>query len=128
MVKGIGIYPALPDNYNEIQNPRKRKGIIYFDRLMGLLGFGNYDDLKDAHYKWVESAIQTDISDKESKWTQSIAVGSKTFIERMKGALGYRARGRKIIRADDTFELREVITPFGNADNLGSENTYLWNQ
>jgi hypothetical protein len=45
----------------------------------------------------------------------------------MKGALGYRARGRKIIRADDTFELREVITPFGNADNLGSENTYLWN-
>ena len=115
-------------NYNEIQNPRKRKGIIDFDRLMGLLGFGNYDDLKDVHYKWVESAIQTDIRDKESKWTQSIAVGSKTFIEKMKGALGYRARGRKIICADDTFELREVITPFGNADNLGSENTYLWNQ
>jgi putative transposase len=115
-------------NYNEIQNPRKRKGIIDFDRLMGMLGFGNYDDLKDVHYKWVESAIQTDIRDKESKWTQSIAVGSKTFIEKMKGALGYRARGRKIICADDTFELREVITPFGNADNLGSENTYLWNQ
>ena len=95
---------------------------------MDLLGFGNYDDLKDAHYKWVESAIQTDISDKESKWTQSIAVGSKTFIEKMKGALGYRARGRKIICADDTFELREVIAPFGSADNLDSGNTYLWNQ
>ena len=115
-------------NYNEIQNPRKRKGIIDFDRLMGLLGFENYDDLKDAHYKWVESAIQTDNRDKENKWTQSIAVGSKAFIEKMKGALGYRARGRKIICADDTFELREVITPFGNADNLDSENTFLWNQ
>ena len=78
-----------------------------------------------THYTWVESAIQTDICDKESKWTQSIAVGSKTFIEKMKGALGYRARGRKIIGADDTFELREVITPLGNADNLDSENAYL---
>ncbi len=107
-------------NYNEIQNPRKRKGIIDCDRLMGLLGFENYDDLKDAHYKWVESAIQTDNRDKEIKWTQSIAVGSKTFIEKMKGALGYKARGRKIICADDTFELREVIAPFGNADKLDS--------
>jgi hypothetical protein len=76
----------------------------------------------------VESAIQTDNSDKETKWTQSIAVGSKTFIEKMKGALGYRVRGRKIICADDTFELREVITPFGNADNLESGNIFLWNQ
>ncbi len=44
-----------------------------------------------------ESAMQTDNSDKENKWTQSIAVGSKTFIEKMKEALGFRATGRKII-------------------------------
>ena len=75
-------------SYNEIQNPRKRKGIIDFDRLMDLLGFDNYDDLKDAHYRWVDSEMQT----------------------------------------DDLFELRESITPFGNADNLDSGNTFLWNQ
>jgi len=46
----------------------------------------------------------------------------------MKGALGYRVRGRKIICADDTFELREVITPYGKANNLESGNTLLWNQ
>ena len=40
-------------NYNEIQNPRKRKGIIDFDRLMDLLGFENYEDLKGSLYKWV---------------------------------------------------------------------------
>ena len=76
-------------NYKEIQNPRKRKGIIDFDRLMNLLGFDNYDDLK---------------------------------------ALGYKTKGRKIISANDTFELREAVAPFGNADNLDSGNTYLWNQ
>jgi hypothetical protein len=37
-------------------------------------------------------------------------------------------KGRKIISADDTFELREAVAPFGNADNLDSGNTYLWNQ
>jgi hypothetical protein len=45
-----------------------------------LLGFENYEDLKDAHYKWVGSAKQTDNRGKENKWTQSIAVGSKTFL------------------------------------------------
>ncbi len=54
---------------------------------MELLGFGNYDELKDAHYKWVDSEIQTENSDKENKWTQSIAVGSKSFIEKMNEAL-----------------------------------------
>jgi putative transposase len=51
--------------YNEIQNPEKRKGIIDFDRLMDLLGLENYDDLKDAHAKWVDSTNQTNHRDKE---------------------------------------------------------------
>ena len=114
--------------YNEIQNPKKRKGIIDFDRLLGLLGFENYDDLKEAHYKWAYSEIQTNKSDKENKWTQCIAVGSKTFIETMKKGLGFRAKGRKIICADDTFELREVIAPYGKATDQDSGNSYLWNQ
>ena len=104
------------------------KGLIDFDRLKGLLGFETYDEIKAAQNKWVESSIKTDNRDKENKWTQSIAVGSKTFIEKMKKGLEYRARGRKIIGDDDTFELREGITPFGNADNPDSENAYIWNQ
>jgi putative transposase len=112
--------------YNEIQNPKKRKGIIDFDRLIGLLGFETYDEMKAAQNKWVESSIETD--NKDNKWPQSIAVGSKTFIEKIQAELGFGAKGRKIIVADDTFELREVITPFGNAANPDSENTYLWNQ
>ena len=54
---------------------------------MDLLSFANYDYLKDALYKWAASAMQTDNNGKENKWTQSIAVGSKTFVEKMKEAL-----------------------------------------
>jgi len=46
----------------------------------------------------------------------------------MKEAPGFKATGKKIICADDIFELREVITPFGDVENLDSENIYLWNQ
>ena len=65
---------------------------------------------------------------KENKWTQSIATESKAFIEKMKEALEYGAKGRKIICADDTFELREVLTSYGEANNLDSGNTFLWDQ
>jgi hypothetical protein len=44
----------------------------------------------------------------------------------MKETLGFRAKGRKIFCADDTFELREVIPPYGKANNLDSVNTFLW--
>ena len=71
--------------------------------------------------------MHTDNSDKENKWTQSIAVGSKTFVKKMKEALGFRATGRKIICTDDTFELREELMPYGKANNLDSGNTFLWN-
>ena len=36
---------------------------------MDLLGFENYDDLKDAHHKWVDSAMQTDNRDKEKMYS-----------------------------------------------------------
>ena len=113
--------------YNEIQSPRKRKGIIDIDRLRDLLGFENYADLKEAHFKWVESKLQAGPGETESKWTQSIAVGSKTFIEKIKDALGFRAKGRKITNSDDTFELREGQVRYGAADKLDSGNTFPWN-
>ena len=112
--------------YNEIQNPRKRKGIIDLDRLIALLGFETYADLKAAHYKWVDSALRTNIRSKEDKWTQSIAVGSKPFIEKVKESLGFRVRGRKIIHMGETFELREAPAPYGKTNSLVAGNTFLW--
>ena len=51
---------------------------------------------------------------------------SKAFIEKMKEALGFRAKGRKIICADDLFELRDLMTLYGKAYHLDSGNTFLW--
>jgi hypothetical protein len=94
---------------------------------MDLLGFEKYAELKDAHHQWVDSAVQAGNRDRENKWTQSIAVDSKRFIEQMQESLGLRAKSRKVIGADETFELREILPPYGKADNPNSGNTFLWN-
>jgi hypothetical protein len=73
-----------------------------------------------------EAPAQSGNRNRRSKWTQNIAVGSKGFIEQMQESLGFRAKGRKIIGADDTFELREMLPPYGMADHPDSGNTFLW--
>jgi len=53
---------------------------------------------------------------------------SKPFIEKIKEALGFKAKGRKVLRSDDTFELREALTPYGTTNDLDLGNTFLWDQ
>ena len=108
--------------------PRKRKAIIDFDRLTGLFGFDTYEQLKNAHFKWMDSVIQDENNDREAKWSQSIAVGSEAYIKKIKEALGFRARGRKIHQIGDSFELRETMTPYRAADSYEVDNTLLWDQ
>jgi putative transposase len=62
--------------------------------------------------------------------TESIAVGSRTFIESVKGLLGYRAKGRDVIEPPEGYQLRveavECKAPFGaKKEDMGPENTYL---
>ena len=78
--------------YNEIQNPRKRYGLINYDYLMKLLSFSEYDSLKAAHNQWVENAL-TQTNKKDQVWTKSIAVGDKQFIEKTKALLGDKVLG-----------------------------------
>jgi len=46
----------------------------------------------------------------------------------MIATLGSAEKGRKIICADETFELKEEIMPCGNINSLDSRNSYLWDQ
>ena len=64
---------------------------------------------------------------RESKWTQSIAVGDKSFLDQIKARLGIRARGRKIHGSEDEYRLREGQTVYGAWQDLADENTFDWN-
>ena len=51
---------------------------------MELLDVGLIDELKYTHKRWVDETLRIDRHVRESKWSQSVAVGSKEFVEMTK--------------------------------------------
>jgi putative transposase len=118
--------------YSEIQEPRKRYALIDYQRLQSLVGIDTYELFKDAHRKWVEASLRNGNNVREQKWTESIAVGNKSFVDNIKHRLGMRAKGRKVLEAEDAYQLREPVASYGTGfasqnDALRFENGHLWN-
>ena len=68
---------------------------------------------------------------RDGKWTESIAVGSKTFTERVKELMGVLAIGRKSTGVGEAYQLREPAVPYADhfgakKSNIEPENTYIW--
>ena len=92
---------------------------------------GNDEQLQKEHRKWVEESIHHNgLDTREPEWTESIAVGSKTFIDGIREKLRPGPRGRKIRETSGHYELREQEAAY-NADFalknvlLSTENTYF---
>jgi hypothetical protein len=117
--------------YNEIQNPRQRYSLIDYHRLIPLLQMKDIGELQKSCRMRVEEDIAAKNKSRESKWTESIAIGSEEFIEATQKKLGIKAKGRKIVESDKSYELREPSVPYG-ADFipknglLNLNNTYFW--
>ena len=84
--------------YTEIQTPRERCSIIDHRALMELLGMPSMDALRRSHRMWVEEALARAEQVREAKWTESVAVGSRNFVETVKAKLGIRGKGPKNLR------------------------------
>lgn len=117
--------------YNEIQNPKRKQVLINYQKLRELLGFGTYEEVKSAHEKWVESSLANGDTGREEKWSRSIAVGSKDFIDRIKTKMGIMATGRQRSEIGGSYQLREGQTVYGDhfgaqKSNIGPENAYFW--
>ena len=113
--------------YNEIQKPKQRYGIIDFKSYMGLVQIKTPEELKQSHQHWIEEALKQSTIVRESKWTQSIAVGDKPFLEQIKERLGIRAKSRKIRESGDGYQLSERQSLYGDWHDSDTENTFDWN-
>ena len=76
------------------------------------------EELQESCRKRVEEGLAT-----RNQSRESIAVGSKIFIEATIKRLGIRAKGRKIAGSKKSYELREPAIPYGA--NLTPENALL---
>jgi len=89
--------------------------------------------VKTAHKQWVENSLSDGDNFRDSKWTESIAVGSEAYIQNVKELMGGMALGRKVLETGKSFQLKEVqypyITLFGaKKSKIGAQNTYVWDQ
>jgi hypothetical protein len=77
------------------------------------------------------SCLATDDYRCDDKWSKSLAVRSKNFIDNVKFLMGVMARGRTRIEAGESFQLREVQSPYidpfgGGKSEIGVKNAYVW--
>ena len=117
--------------YNEIQAPRRKCVLVAYERLRELAGFDSYDAFRVAHKEWVRGKLNNGNNIHQSRWTQSIAVGSERFVEETKKNLGILAKGRKVLERGRSFQLREPVVSYiavfdtKNGD-IAPKNGYFW--
>jgi len=93
--------------YHEIQNPPKRYATVNLAALCELLGMRHLQQLQQAHAQWVEEALRAHNPVRDPIWTEGLAVGGRSFVERVQDALGVKARYRDIADAGSAHVLRE---------------------
>jgi putative transposase len=75
---------------------------------MGLLGIGDRQGFSEVYKGWVEEVLAGDGHVRDAKWSESIAVGSRSFVEEIMEKLGVKVSGRKVVEARDGYELKEA--------------------
>ena len=98
---------------------------------MQLLNIQTVEELKKSHSGWIEEALRSDRHVRESKWVQSVAVGSEEFVEMTKEKLGFQVKGRIVSRSGDDYQLREQPAAYSAhfaPENalLSDDNTWFW--
>jgi putative transposase len=109
--------------------------LIDYDRLKKLCGFDDFESFQAAHRRWVETAAGEELSQRVSSWTQAVAAGSESFVEKIKKQRKALAIGQRILPATDGWELRQEASsynhnPFfeGQKVDINHENTYPWEE
>lgn len=132
----LAYHPPLPQaripvQIRKRQTPRRKNALIDHDRVREILGLKSYA-LQKQHCKgWIEEALRKGKNVRGSKWTKSVAVGDKSFVERVKVDIGAFAIGKKIRKTGDVYHLREDSAACRanfdtKNDDMGPIYTHLW--
>jgi putative transposase len=99
--------------YYEIQQPRERfrNQLVDWRALLPLLGMKSLESLREARADWVARECRAGCFERDAKWTESVAVGSREFSEKIMGKFG-----RKMERKEDPG--REATYPFLDGEAL----------
>jgi putative transposase len=78
-------------------------------KLTELTGFESYDAFRMAHRELVNDSVGNGENYRQAKWTASVAVGSKSFLEGIKDKMGVLAKGRKFLKMMVSFSCEKRL-------------------
>jgi REP-associated tyrosine transposase len=69
----------------------------------------------------------------DKRWSKAIAIGSLTFVDKVKSELGFKAAHRKVTDVTGVYTLREEGEAYGpnfagEKEVLRPENTMFWDE
>jgi putative transposase len=100
--------------YREIRNPPERYQIIDANTLMDLLTIPNLKQLQQKQDAWISEALRAENTKRDHAWSNSIAIGTPAFVERIHAEMGMRVRHREITEHEDAYLLEEVTGYYKN--------------
>jgi putative transposase len=84
--------------YLELIAEKNRYRLLDIERLMELMGESDRDKLGQDHQARIQNAIEGNQLQRQSCWTESIAVGSKLYVEKIAATIKYK---RRILEIDE---------------------------
>jgi len=117
----------------EIQNPRRKCILIDYEKLSYLAGYNDFEKFREAHRKWVATALSKLEKTRETQWTEAIAVGDESFVGSIKKQMQALAVGRRVRPTSSGHELKEPTVLY-NCDfdskkiDIGRESIYSWSE
>ena len=102
------------------------------DYTLGLLvGKEGVEDLTASHANWVEEALEQEAKMRDAKWSASVAVGSRKFIENTMEELGPLFSKREAAGEAEQYELHDPQEPYASRSIPTSAlqqapNAYRW--
>jgi putative transposase len=122
---GVVKQPAkwVHGGYREIQQPPKRYRIIDIPTLMDLGGFNDIATMQQQLRQWLIEELTINNSVRDKTWSESLAVGSEDFVEKVQTLLNTKATNREITEMADKHALREQSARYHS--DFGAKNTGL---
>jgi putative transposase len=93
--------------YAELMQARQRYSLLDHQALGELLGVADGAEIQLARRGWVEEAVRRNSLERDSCWSESLAVGDEEFVAEVKAELGFKGRNRTVRKGDQGFVLRE---------------------
>lgn len=97
--------------YREIQDPPKRFRVIDVAALLELLDMAEMTQLQRECAEWAADSGAPALQ-REGRWSDSVAVGSHEFVEKVRKQLRMKGRNKAVEVHGGMHSLRELPAPY----------------